>query len=470
MISNFGKSDNRWRAFLERIRKSAMLYGALGTAMRVGANLLLVPLVLIYFSPGEQAIWWLFLALGGFANLADFGFGAAITRVYSFLWAGAEDFATEGLPPPSAQRQPNLPRIRQLNRAVRHLYLCLSLFATLVLAVVGTFLLLRPVREAGQPPDIWLAWMMYLAVIGYSLCTSHWMLAAQGINRVREVQAAILFGVAGYLIIGVVLLVSGGGLFSMVAAVGVRGIITRLLCRRAYRTAVAGEQGDSPFDPGIVRRLWPNAWKFGVMSLGGYLVGNANIFICSHLLGVATTASYGLTAQVGAFLVSLSALWLAVKWPQITILRAQGQTDGTSKLFARRLAFCLFTYVVLAGLVICFGNTVLGWRGVNKTQMLMTTQLCLYFFYLGQQMVHVQFAQLTFTENVVPFVRLSNVVGLAVPAASVWLTHVFGLWGMLLAPWLVESASSTWIVIRRGFRGQPLTPLQFVKAAFGGDV
>src|SRR5688500_2461597 len=90
---------------------SAMLYGSLATAVRVGANILLLPLVLKVLAPPELAVWYVFLALGGMANLADFGFGSAIGRIYSFLWAGADDFDTEGLREPPQNQQPNLPRI-----------------------------------------------------------------------------------------------------------------------------------------------------------------------------------------------------------------------------------------------------------------------------------------------------------------------------------------------------------------------
>src|SRR5262245_20130910 len=82
-----------------RIRHSAMLYGVLATGVRVGANIVLLPLVLKMLAPKELALWWVFLALGAVANLADFGFGQAIARIYSYLWAGAEDFETEGLGP-----------------------------------------------------------------------------------------------------------------------------------------------------------------------------------------------------------------------------------------------------------------------------------------------------------------------------------------------------------------------------------
>src|SRR5260370_949561 len=75
----------------------------------------------------DVAVWYVFYALGNFASLSEFGVGQVIARVYSYLWAGAEDFDAEGLRPPPQSREPNLRRIRQLSETVRSFYLYLSL-------------------------------------------------------------------------------------------------------------------------------------------------------------------------------------------------------------------------------------------------------------------------------------------------------------------------------------------------------
>ena len=58
-----------------------MLAGVFGTGIRIGANLLLLPLVLRMLSLSELALWWVFLALGNFGSLSDFGFGSTIPRI-----------------------------------------------------------------------------------------------------------------------------------------------------------------------------------------------------------------------------------------------------------------------------------------------------------------------------------------------------------------------------------------------------
>lgn len=99
-----------------------MLAGVFGTGIRVSANLLLLPLVLMNLSSSELALWWVFVALGNFGNLADFGFGSTIPRIYSYLLAGAEDFNAEGIRAAKAGDQPNFAGISRVNATVQSLY------------------------------------------------------------------------------------------------------------------------------------------------------------------------------------------------------------------------------------------------------------------------------------------------------------------------------------------------------------
>src|SRR5580658_620642 len=126
----------------KRGRQSAMLAGVFGKGISVGANLLLLPLVLRKLSKSELALWWVFVALGNFGNLADFGFGSTIPRIYSYFMAGAEDFDAEGLREAKNGGKPNFAGIQRLKATVRSLYLKVSLAAMGLLAIGGTLFLM----------------------------------------------------------------------------------------------------------------------------------------------------------------------------------------------------------------------------------------------------------------------------------------------------------------------------------------
>jgi O-antigen/teichoic acid export membrane protein len=417
----------------------------------------------------ELALWWIFLALGALANLADFGFGQMISRVYGYLWAGAEDIDVEGVRQPLAGAKPNFHRIHQLDRAVRYLYWRISLIATILLGVGGTLFLMKPVRALTEPSFAWLAWTLFLCSFGYGLATTRWTLACQGVNRVRALQAAILWSGLAYVVSAAALLTLGAGLMAIVVATTLRAALGRYFCRIAYREAVPAPGYEAALDLGLLKRLWPNARKFGVIAFGSYLIFNGGVLLSSQFLGDEITASYGLTAQIGTFLMNFAGLWLTVKWPEITILRTQGKTFEMGTLFARRLAFVLASFLVMSIALVIFGNQLLALKG-TQTRLLSTPYLAVYLVYLTQQLLYIQFATLTFTENVVPFFKISLFTGVGLICLSLILTPRWGLWGLLVAPLIAELACSAWYPVLRGFRGQPLSLRQFARAAFLGHV
>jgi len=449
---------------LARLTGTAMFFGLLGTAVRVGSNILLLPVALAHLSPAEMSAWWIFLSLGAISNLADFGFAPAITRVYSFLWAGADDFDVEGLRPPREHDKPNLPRISQLHGTVAHLYGLLAALVALALAGGGTFFLWRT-GYLIESHYGWIAWAVFIAVTTLNLKTSYWSMAAQGINRVREVQMSNLLGGLVYLFVGAFLLMCGLKLLALAAAVGTRAIVSRWVCMHAFRQAAYSDDlQPTGYDRSMLTRLWPNAKKLGIMSIGSYCITQGLILVGSQFLPVETVASLGLTQQIGIFATSIASLWLQVKWPQITILRTQGRLQEMSALFAQRLFLAIASFALIAAVIIAAGNMFLEWKG-TQTRLLPFLPLTYYLGYLAFQMTYGTFGVLTMTENVIPFHRIAIFTGIAAVTLSVLMTSRWHLWGLLLAPLICEAAYSAWFTIRRGFAGQPLTVGQFVRAA-----
>jgi len=449
-----------------------MLAGIFGTGIRVGANLLLLPLVVLKLSSSELALWWVFLALGNFGNLADFGFGNTIPRIYNYLFAGAEDFDAEGLREAKEGAKPNFAGMNRLNAAVRSLYLKISLAAAGLLAIGGTIFLMKSAAESGHPQKIWFLWGAFIVAITYNLATCHWTQAVQGLNRMRDMQVVYIWGGLSYAASAALLLLCHAGLASMVVATFIKGFVMHGRCCQIFRQVVPAPAERVAPDRHVVKKLWPNSYKFGIISLGGYCMANANVLICNQLLGKDITASYGLTAQIGNYLMSFASLWLGVKWPQIAMLRTQGRMVEMAVLFARRLSLVMLSFVGMGLMVLLAGhplNALLAWKG-SHTRLLATPYLAFYLVYLTEGMFAIQFGMLAFTENVVPFFKVALYTGLGVVVGSLVLTPLFGLWGLLAAPLIADLACNFWFTVRRGFQGQPLAPRQLVLAAIRGHV
>ena len=96
--------------------------------------------------------------------------------------------------------------------------------------------------------------------------------------------------------------------------------------------------------------------------------------------------------------------------------------------------------------------------------------LVVYLCYLLQQFIYVQFATLVFTENVIPFCKISLLTCAAMICLSLVLIPRWGMWGLVLSPFIAETIFSAWIVIRRGFTSQSMGLHQFFRHALLGPV
>jgi hypothetical protein len=180
-------------------------------------------------------------------------------------------------------------------------------------------------------------------------------------------------------------------------------------------------------------------------------------------------ASVILTTQIGGYLMGLAGLWLAVKWPEIAMMRTQGRLEEMAGLFAKRLALVMVSFVGMGLIVLFAGNAVMAWKGTH-TRLLAAPYLAFYLFNLTEGLFAMQFGMLAYTENVVPFLRVSLYTGLGVVMGSLILTPLFGLWGLLAAPLAADLVCNFWFTVRRGFKGQPLAPRQLVLAALRGPI
>jgi O-antigen/teichoic acid export membrane protein len=454
----FSASAKHWK----RVWQSAMLPGVVGTGIRAGAQLLLLPL-LLKLSNADLALWYRFAALGAVANLADFGFGMNIPRIYSYLYAGAEDFEAEGLRPAKEGGKPNLAGISRINITVQSLYVKISLAAVGLLAIAGSIYLMKSVAHSGSPQKAWLLWALFIVAIGYNLATFHWVLAVQGLNRMRDLQVALIWGGLSFAGCAALLLVCHMGLASMVIATFTKGVVLHGRCRQIFRQIVSDPEPGVKPDLHIVLKLWPNSFKVFISSIGSYCINNGSLLICGQLLSDEITVSFGVTAQIGNFMTSCAALWLDVKWPEISIMRAQKRLEQMAVLFARRLALVMLSFFGMALVMLVWGNVLLAWMSTQK-RLLAAPYLAFYLFYLAQRIFYSQFATLAHTENVVPFFKITFWTGLGVVLCSLMLTPLLGLWGLVTAPFIVEMAYSSWFVVKRGFQNQPLSVREFCRA------
>lgn len=464
------------RQLLSRILRSAVAWSGVATVLKLGSAIFLLPLVLRKVPTEELGLWYVFLSFGGLVTLLDFGFAQTISRVTAYLWGGARELIPYGLPTAEniaqnndGQITPNFLLLSRLIAALKVYYRILGGAALVLLLTCGSWWVHIKTRGLPNAQSLQIAFIVYAVAVALNIVGNMWLFTLNGINRVREsLQLSILCLAENYAV-AIGGLLSGLRVWALVMANFAMGITERLTGRFLFYKYTRIE--NAPADMQMVRVLWPNAWRTGIVLVATYMGLQANTLICSGFLGLKITASYGLTLQAVMLLVGVSSVWVAVKLPFINQLRSQGRLQEIANLFRQRIALAILTYLFGAFVLFFFGHWVLTLLH-TKTQFLpaplLATMLLIYLL----EAHHSLYASLVFSENVNPFVVPAIISGTAIVTLSVLLTPRIGVWGMLLAQGIVQLSFNNWWPVVRAIRGLSVSPraywTSFLQLAPGG--
>jgi O-antigen/teichoic acid export membrane protein len=458
----FGESLTRFiRSSFSRATQSAVAWGLLATAFRALGGVLVLPLMVRRVPSEHLGLWYVFLTLQGVAALFDLGFSPAVTRAAGYIWAGAQQLKEFGVariePTEKATVEPNHPLLNGLVATMRRYYLLFGLVSGLLTFFAGGAWIWFKTQNL---PDAGMLRLCYAVFVfgGFLNATGDlWPALLSGINGVRIAQK-ILFGASCInLLLTAAGLLGNLGIWALVLGTIGSGLFIRWGGRISF-FRLLGPRFDPQTRPQfeLITKLWPIAWRSGLVSLGAFLVLSANTLICSAFLNLRTTASYGLSLSLIAMLTYAGSLFTQIKLPIVNQLRAAGEVDKIVELWIQRTRVSVALYILGALILLLAGNYSLHLIG-SKTMLLPQGQLAFALLMIGLEMHHVLYAGLVISENQNPFVRPALISGIATVGLSLILTPQLGVWGMLFAQALVQACFNNWWTIYRAIRGLGLS-------------
>jgi O-antigen/teichoic acid export membrane protein len=456
--------------------RSAVFWNYLTVALRSGAALLLLPLLLRKLSPEEMGLWYVFLALVGMGALLDLGFGNALNRAAGYLWAGADRLLPEGIgqtsdgrPCPEG-RQPNFSGLGSLLVTMRWFYLLLGCLLLLLLELGGGAWVWYKSTGMENAASVRGAWAVFALGCALNTMSGLWPTLLTGINGVREAQKVFLVSLVANYIFSIGGLLAGWGLWGPVSGQVVMGLLNRGLGRAAF-LRLAGPAlnyiGRKP-DPGLLKTLWPNSWRVGAVTLGIYLTMFFNTLLASVFLDLKDTASFGLSMQMAFFLSQVSSVWVLVKLPWFNQLRQLGQVEEIRRVFFARVWIFLLMFVVGSMVLCLLGDWILAKLLGARTALLPLPQRALLLLVVGLEAHHSLYRELVLTANVNPFVRPILLTAAASLTLVCLLAPVLGVWGLILAPGLAQALFTNWWIVLAGIRTLGMPVREYVPAFFQG--
>jgi O-antigen/teichoic acid export membrane protein len=450
------------RKALQRLWQSAVAWTFLATFLRLGASVLVLPVILRKLPPEHLGLWYVFGTIGSFAVLLDFGFEPTVTRMAAYAWGGASRFIAFGVHEDKAAGQPNRPLLRDLVATLKAYYFWVGLAVLALLAFGGGAWVWVVTAKDPAATSLRLAWLVYATGSCLNFVNGRWPQMLTGIGALREGQFISIVSQSFYYAVAVGGLLAGFGLWALVVALAGSGWLLQFSGKRMFRRMAALPDGlpSAHLHREIISAIWPNAWRMGLASLGSFLINRSNTLICSGFLGLETTGSYGMSVQLISILVGLSMVWVDVKMPLINQLRIQGRSDDIVHIFAVRLRLVILSFLIGALAILFLAPAALRIIG-SKTTLLPFGPLAVLTIILFLEMHHWLYARLVLSENYNPFPKPAIVSGTAIVIVSLILTPKFGIWGLIISQGAIQACYNNWWCVVRALRGLNVKPSHY---------
>lgn len=343
------------------------LWSIAGIVLSMSANLVLLPAILHFLDDDMVGLYYVFSSLGAITGLFDFGFSPSVARSIAYAWSGASELAACGAGSADPGK-PNFVLMKRIIRTCKYIYLLISSSALLVSLSIGTVYISSITKSiSGYTP--YLAWVLYALAIFLNLLFGYYTVCLRGVGAVADANKAMVFSRCAQIALSLILLSAGAGLAGVAIAYLGYGILYRLIAKRSfYRYRGIGRQlnavtlAKSEYRIGkILRAIWPNTWRDGLVTLSLYLMNQATTIIASLFLTLSQTGTYSLCVQLAAAVSTISGAFLNAYLPTMQSAFANRDVQKQRQV----LSLVVFTYIAMetigTALVLLLGIPFVRW-------------------------------------------------------------------------------------------------------------
>lgn len=425
-----------------------IFWGYLAQGLNIGAGIILLPIVIHFLSPADVGLWFVFVTLASLAQLLEFGFQPTIARNVAYVYAGARELSSSSIPPEThTVGEPDIDLLGSVFRAARRIYAMVAGVACLVLLGGGSiyvYSLLIPTQDQMAALLGWLAFSLgYVTTFYYGYFNSFLL----GRGDVLLANKVLVITRAAFIVLGGVAVAAGFGLLglgtaSLLAAGCGRWAAHNFYARRAL-LRLADIKGYLPGDRKILRALWHNASRLGVVQLGSFLILRGNILIASSKLGLEVTASYSMTVTVFLAMSSVAMVICQSQVPYMSSLQAKRDVGELRGVYGQILLLAWGVYAIGFIAILLFGKLLLPLIS-NGTELLPWPLLLAMGIIQLLELNHSIAATYLTTINRVPFWAASLCSGVAILSIGFISVGWFGIWAPVISQGIVQLAYNNW--------------------------
>ncbi len=416
-----------------------------------GSAVFVLPLVLTKFNSIEISIWFLFSTIMGLAALADSGFGATLIRVLSYFYNGAESIPkniSEFKKPPEKQNLGiNNKGIVKLIQTSNLLYLAISLFATVLVFVIGYFVVKNLISMSSNQDELWLAFYLLTVTVFVRMQSVKWNSILYGFDKVaKQKQIETLFGFIK-IILYILILSFNMNILELVISDLLLAILVFLFTRNRGKKILnkysIKDTNKFKYHKSIMSSIFPSAWRFGAISWGAYFINYGSSLIVSQLSDPKLIASFLVTQRIIFFARQLAQVPLYAKLPTVFKMMSKHQFVELKQFASKAIVTGLAILCILLLGIGSMGNILLDLMSV-ETRIISSDIFLIMSISLILEYHHAVHAQIYMGSNHIPFLLPALISGILILLIGFGVVDTYGLMGIVLTQFFVQLSLNNW--------------------------
>lgn len=360
-------------------KKIDLIWALTSTILNAIMGIVLLPLMLNRLDSNSMALWYVFAAIQNLIFLLDLGFGPSITRNVAYAFAGSKSIATNSVNVVEGDNsKPNTELLSSLYHTSKKFYLIVSLIGILILCSAGLIYIISIIPD-NRSYYLFCYLFFCIAVIA-NIYFSHLPSFMKGIGAITEQYKCYIVARIIYIVVGLVLLLTGYGLISVCIAMLASGLslgITTFFYLKHYLKKKGLIINKVKASNAIFKTMGPNVAKEALIAISNFISSNILTFICTSAYGLDVEAQYGLTLQILNLLATLCLTYFTMVQPRISACQATGSKDRIKVLFFKSYSFFFLWYLIGFAVIFFFARPCLDLVESN-TDLLNNTGLILF--------------------------------------------------------------------------------------------
>ena len=311
----------------ESLNKKDIIGGYLSRFMSLCSGIITLPLILRTLSEDEIAFNYILISLMSIVALFDLGFAPQFSRNFAFIFGGSQELVRIGLPLKSSNKI-NFQLLYQLIESAKLLYLGLSIAVAIILCTFGTLYVYDFTDKFTLINNAGYLWLLFSISVILDFYYRFYTPMLFGSGQIASANIIEILATSIKIVVLIVLLLIGFGLWGVVLSNFIRIIIVRILSYKIFYTRQMKASLNkfyglrfSRID--ILKILWPNAKRALVVSVATYVSTQLITILAGAYLSKSDVASYGLLVQLVGVITALSMSISNSMNPIYSILRVQ---------------------------------------------------------------------------------------------------------------------------------------------------